>query len=127
MVEEFLRSSDSQQKTLRETPGLTDAIAKAGGPSTGVLGYENQAETTRVVFEALKNSQPASNGSSATAMLGLGSLPSAGSFKDWMDFSLLPPFDKVSKYFGIEVYTASLNPDGLMFKLYAPVPAALRK
>src|SRR6185503_7040909 len=47
MIEEYLRSSDSQQKTLRETPGLTDAIAKAGGASTGMLGYENQAETAR--------------------------------------------------------------------------------
>jgi hypothetical protein len=127
MVEEFLRSSDSQQKALRETPGLTDAIAKAGGPSTGMLGYENKAETMRVVFETLKNTPASSNATSAASMLGLGSLPSAGSFKDWMDFSLLPPFDKVSKYFGIEVYTASLNPDGLMFKMYAPVPAGLRK
>ncbi len=127
MVEEFLRSSDSQQKTLRETAGLTDAIAKAGGPSTGLLGYENQAETTRAVFEALKNAPASSNGSSAASMLGLGGLPTAGSFKDWMDFSLLPPFDKVSKYFGIEVYTVSLNPDGLLFKMYAPVPAGLRK
>jgi hypothetical protein len=127
MVEEYLRSSDSQQKTLRETPGLTEAIAKAGGPSTGVLGYENQAETTRAVFEALKNSPATSSGNTGAALLGLGSLPNAGSFKDWMDFSLLPPFDKVSKYFGIEVYTTSLNQDGLMFKMYAPVPAALKK
>jgi hypothetical protein len=128
MVEEYLRSSDSQQKALRETPGLTDAIAKAGGSSTGLFGYENQAETSRAVFEALRTSPPASNtGNPAMAMLGLGSLPSAGTFKDWMDFSLLPPFDKISKYFGFEVYTVSSTPDGVLFKMYAPVPAGLRK
>jgi hypothetical protein len=128
MVEEYLRSSDSQQKPLRETPGLTDAIAKVGGSSTGMFGYENQAETSRAVFEALRNSPATSNtGNPAMTMLGLGSLPSAGTFKDWMDFSLLPPFDKISKYFGFDVYTVSSTPDGILFKMYAPVPAGLRK
>jgi len=129
MIEEYLRSSDSQQKALRETPGLTDAIAKAGGSSTGWLGYENQAETSRAVFEALRNSVSTTSGSENTAamMFGLGGLPSAGTFKDWMDYSLLPPFDKVSKYFGFSVYTVSSTPDGLLFKMYAPVPAGLRK
>ena len=130
MIEEYLRSSDSQQKALRETAGLTDAIAKAGGSSTGWLGYENQAETTRAVFEALRNGASTSSGSgenAAAMMLGLGSLPNANTFKEWMDFSLLPPFDKVSKYFGFNVYTVNSTPDGVLLKMYAPVPAALRK
>jgi hypothetical protein len=127
MLEEYLRSSDNQQKTLRDTAGLTDAIAKVGGSSAGVLGYENQAETTRVVFEALRNNA-STNSSSSTMMLpGLGGLPNAGSFKDLMDFSLLPPFDKISKYFSFSVYSASANTDGLTFKMFAPTPAGLRK
>jgi hypothetical protein len=126
MIEEYLRSSDNQQKTLRETPGLTDAIAKVGGSSAGVFGYENQAETTRVIFEALRTNTDTN--STGSAMLpGLGGLPSAGSFRDLMDFSLLPPFDKISKYFGFSVYTASANMDGLTFKMFAPVPPGLRK
>jgi len=129
MIEEYFRASDSQQKALRETAGLTDAIAKAGGASTGWLGYENQAETTRAVFEALRTgaSSDSSGGNTAAMMLGLGSLPSANTFKDWMDFSLLPPFDKVSKYFGFNVYTIGSTPDGVLMKMYAPVPAQLRK
>jgi hypothetical protein len=126
MIEEFLRSSDNQQKALRETPGLTDAIAKVGGSSAGVFGYENQAETTRVVFEALRNNAGTNSTSSAT-LPGLGGLPNAGTFRDLMDFSLLPPFDKISKYFGFSVYTASANMDGLSFKMFAPVPPGLRK
>jgi hypothetical protein len=125
MIEEYLRSSDNQQKALRETPGLTDAIAKVGGSNAGVFGYENQAESTRVMFEALRNT--GTNSSSSTMLPGLGGLPSAGTFKDLMDFSLLPPFDKISKYFGFSVYTASANSDGLTFKMFAPVPAGLRK
>jgi hypothetical protein len=126
MIEEYLRSSDNQQKTLRETPGLSDAIAKVGGSSAGVFGYENQLETTRVVFEALRNNAATNSGSSAM-LPGLGALPNAESFKDLMDFSLLPPFDKISKYFSFSVYAASANMDGLTFKMFAPVSPELRK
>jgi hypothetical protein len=126
MLEQYLRSSDSQQKALRETPGLTDAIAKLGGSSAGVFGYENQAETTRALFEALRNNASTNSSSSAT-LPGLGGLPNADSFKDLMDFSLLPPFDKISKYFSFSVYSASANSDGLTFKMFAPVPPGLRK
>jgi len=129
MIEEYLRSSDSQQKALRETPGLTDAIAKAGGSSTGMLGFENQAETARATFDSLRNSVPKSESTPGTAgmVLGMSSMPSTGLFKDWMDFSLLPPFDKISKYFGFSVYTVSSTPDGILFKMYEPTPAGLRK
>lgn len=129
MIEEYLRSSDSGRRPLREIPGLTDAIAKAGGSSTGMLGYENQAETTRAMFEALRSSSGtnSSSPSAASLMLGLSSLPNADSLKDWVDFSLLPPFDKISKYFGFNVYTVGSTPDGVLMKMYAPVPAALRK
>jgi hypothetical protein len=129
MIEEYLRSSDSQQKALRETPGLTDAIAKAGGSSTGMLGFENQAETARTMFESLRNSPPADERTPNTTamMLGMSGMPSAGMPKDWVDYSLLPPFDKVSKYFGINVYTVASTPDGILLKMYAPVPAGLRK
>jgi hypothetical protein len=127
MIEEYLRSATSEQKPLRETPGLTDAIDKAGGPSTGLLGFENQAETTRATFENLRNNASTNSTSATPAMPGLSAMPTSSSFKDWMDFSLLPPFDKISKYFGISVYTASANADGLTFKVFAPVPAALRK
>lgn len=126
MVEEYLRSSDSQQKTLREMPGLTEAIAKAGGSNTGILGFENQTEITRAVFQTLKDNG-ASNSNSAAVMPSFDNFPGAGTFKDWMNFSLLPSFDSISKYFGISVYTASANVDGLVFKIFAPVPPGLRK
>lgn len=126
MVEEYLRSSDDQHKALRDTPGLTDAMVKAGGSSTGMFGYENQTETTRVLFEALKNGA-ATNAGGAAMMPGLSAIPGTDAFKDWADFSLLPSFDSVSKYFGMSVYTMSANVDGLLFKIFAPVPPGLRK
>ena len=44
---------------------------------------------------------------------------------EWMDFSLLPDFDKVSKYFYFSVTGGSVTADGLSFKIYAPRPPLL--
>ncbi|MEY2466688.1 MAG: hypothetical protein QOD03_1209 [Verrucomicrobiota bacterium] len=126
ILEEYLRSSDSQQKTLRETPGLTEAVAKVGGTGTGWFGYENQAETSRATFEALRKSSGTTNTSSGL-MSGMGLPGTANPFKEWMDFSLLPPFEKISKYFYFTVYTGAANMDGMTFKVFAPVPPALKK
>ena len=126
MVEEYLRSSDGQHKALRDTPGLTDAIVKAGGASTGMFGFENQTETTRALFQALKSGS-ATNSNGQSIVPGLGAFSSTDAFKDWADFSLLPSYESVSKYFGISVYTTSANVDGLLFKIFAPVPPGLRK
>jgi hypothetical protein len=43
-----------------------------------------------------------------------------------MDFSLLPDFDSLAKYFYFTVYGGSANVDGLSFKLFAPVPPGLK-
>jgi hypothetical protein len=74
----------------------------------------------------LRNNASTNSSSSAT-LPGLGGLPNADSFKDLMDFSLLPPFDKISKYFSFSVYSASANSDGFTFKMFAPVPPGMRK
>lgn len=126
ILEEYLRSGEGDHKSLRETSGLTDAIAKVGGSSTGWLGYENQTETTRAAFEALRKGSATNTTASALAP-GISSFGAQDSFKEWMDFSLLPPFEKISKYFGFSVYAGSSSTDGLIFKMFAPVPAGLKK
>ncbi len=127
ILEEYLRSSGSQQKALRETPGLTEAMAKVGGSSTGWLGYENQAETARALFEALRNNA-ATNTSGTALMPGGMNLPGAGNgLKQWMDFSLLPPFDRIAKYFYFNVYAGGASADGLSFKAFTPVPPGVKK
>jgi len=129
MLEEFLRSSDSQAKTLRETPGLTDATQKVAGKGTGWFGYENQAETMRTVLELMKkDSGSGTNAANAFNFLpGLMGMSSPErNFKEWADFSLLPNFDKISKYFTFNVYAVSANVDGLSFKMFTPVPPGLK-
>jgi hypothetical protein len=58
------------------------------------------------------------------ARLGLGEDIKA--FKDWLDFSLLPNFDKISKYFGLTVYGGSASAEGLNLKFYTPYPPQFR-
>ena len=129
MLEEFLRSGDSAAKALRDTPGLASSAQKIGGMSTGLFGYENQLETSRALVETLKKD----SGTLATLF---GNSPFAGrfgmddganKFKEWVDFSLLPPFDTISKYFYLNLYTGNVTGEGLSFKIFTPNPPQLKK
>jgi hypothetical protein len=41
-------------------------------------------------------------------------------FRDWADFTLLPDYSAVSKYFYLSVMGGSVNADGLTLKVFAP-------
>jgi len=128
ILEEFLRSSAGQSKPLRDVPGLADALARSGGQSTGWFSYENEADTMRRLFEALRRDAGNTN-TPPPGVLG-STIPFAApekKFRDWLDFSLLPDYDKVSKYFGFGVYTGSANVEGLTFKFFSPTPPQLKK
>ncbi len=58
------------------------------------------------------------------ALPGLPALQTA--LRDWLDFSLLPSFERISKYFNFTVYGGSSSVQGLTFKLFAPAPPQLR-
>ena len=115
IVEEFLRNADGKNKPLRENTGLVNAMQHLGGAGGGLFGYENQRETMRVTFKALKTT--------AAADAALKSLPPA--FRSWVDFSLLPDFDVVSKYFYLSTFAGSANSEGLTFKYFTPRPPQL--
>jgi hypothetical protein len=57
----------------------------------------------------------------------LGMAEDSNKFKDWVDFSLLPSYDKIAKYFYINVWSGSVNADGLNFRLYGPTPPQMKK
>jgi len=115
IVEEYLRSADGQSKPLRENVGLTDAMQHLGGAGGGLFGYENQRETMRVTFKALKNT--------AAADTTLKMFPPA--FREWLDFTLLPDYDAVAKYFYLSTFAGTANADGLTFKVFTPRPPTL--
>jgi hypothetical protein len=115
VLEEYLRSAEAKARPLRELPGLTEAAARVGG-STGLFTYENQRETMRLVFKLLKSSSP---GATALPMF-----PPA--LREWADFSLLPEFDPVAKYFHFSVASANGNAEGMTLKIFAPRPPQLK-
>ncbi|HLH55712.1 MAG TPA: hypothetical protein VKY92_19080 [Verrucomicrobiae bacterium] len=130
MLEEYLRSSDGQRKALREAPGLMDAAQRVIGPGSSMFGYENTVETARARVEELRtNPAPAAPGGMGAANLVPGSLnpmPAVQGVKDLMDFSLLPGFDSISKYFHFSVYGGSANVEGLSLKAFYPTPPGLK-
>ena len=127
-LEEYLRSGESRTKALRENPSLLENAQKVGGMGTGWFGYENEADTMRAAFEAAKNDlSAATNGFGPSLIPGLPGVPGPErDLSQWMDFSLLPAFDKVAQYFYFTVYAGSANVEGLSFRLFAPTPPALR-
>jgi hypothetical protein len=125
-LEEFLRSSDGDQKQLRDKPGLREAIARVGGGNTGWFSYENQAETIRPILELLR--QSAAKGDEPEMLApGIPAFTPENPFKDWVDFSLLPTFNQIAKYFSFTVYGGVANSEGITFNLFEPVPPGLRK
>ena len=128
LLEEYLRSSESQAKALREKPGLLEAAQKVGGMGTGLFGYENEADTMRAAFEAAKNDPGAStNGIGPSLFPGLpGMTGPEENLSDWMDFSLLPPFDKVAQYFSFHRLCRQRERGRPDAEDLAPMPPALR-
>jgi hypothetical protein len=126
MLEEYLRSGDSQAKSLRDTPGLDAATEKVSGPGTSLFGYSNDREAVHVLFNLLKKDS-SNNGLSSlaplAAMMGMGD----ANFKDWLDTSLLPDFSQIARYFSFTVYSGGATPDGLVFKAFTPVPPQFSK
>jgi hypothetical protein len=125
LLEEFLRSSESSAKTLRETAGLSEAAQKVGGMSTGFFGYENQSETLRVSLETLK-----SNSARLDRILSFVDKPGAdkdaSNMKDWFDLALLPSFERIAKYFHFMVYSMGSNSEGMAWKVFFPAPPQLK-
>lgn len=125
MVEEFLRSSQSTAKPLRQTSGFADAAQQVGGAGNGMFGFENQKESWNALFKAKKNSNMATTNSLPFGAANIPFLNLQNGIRAWMDYSLLPDFNQVSKYFYISTYSGSMNSDGYTFKIFAPRPPAL--
>jgi hypothetical protein len=123
MIENYLRSDNGKPNPLREKPGLLDAAQRVGGMDNGLFGYQNQRELARELFVALKNDPSLSSSALNPLPLPFGSTGS--SIRDLMDFSLLPDFGQVEKYFNFTVYGGSATSDGLDIKFFTPRPPEL--
>jgi hypothetical protein len=121
VLEGYLRGNNA--KPLADTPELADAAQKVGGMMTGWFGYDNQSENARPLFEVLRK-QPVSLADFLGAPQAVNN--QLATLWSWMDFSLLPPFDAVSKYFYYSIYSGSFSSEGIALKIFAPTPPRLR-
>jgi hypothetical protein len=129
ILEEYLRSSDGQTKALRDSAGFAEAVAKVNGPGIGWLSYENQSESVRLMMDLLSRSAASTNKNELGSVLAsaIPFAPPEKTLKEWVDFSLLPSFDKVAKYFGFGIAGGSTSVNGISIKYYSPTPAELLK
>jgi hypothetical protein len=126
-LEEFLRGNDG--KSLGATPGLAEASQKVGGLNTGLFSYQNDKEATRTLLEILKKESGSLASLFSTLPLAgrLGMDEDSKKFKDWVDFSLLPSFDQISKYFNFTVWAGGANAQGIDLKMFTPNSPQLRR
>jgi hypothetical protein len=120
ILENFLRSAANPGRPLSATAGLADAAQHVGGAGGGLFGYQNQRETMSFAFEGLKNSSE----NPAIQTLAAQAAPLGLLYKS-ADFTLLPDYDTVAKYFYFSVFSGSTTTDGISLKVFAPRPPGL--
>ncbi len=124
-LEEYLRSPDTTAKPLREASGLSESAQRVGGFGPGMFGYDNRHDTMKFVFEEFRN-----GGGSLEKLFGdapLGERPEVDeSLKEWFDFTALPPFEKIEKYFYHTVFAGGVDDRGFSAKFFVPTPPKLK-
>ena len=129
-LEEHLRSGEGTTKSLRDFAGLKEAAQKVGGMASGYFSFENQNESGRAAFDAAKKDATA-----VTDLLGAGQLSTVlglfggdgKSMAEMVDVALLPPYERVAKYFHFNVSAIGVTPEQITFKMFTPLPPQLRK
>lgn len=130
-LEEYLRRAESKPKPLAELPGLREAADRAGGTGSGLFGFQNDAEGLRMFWEAFRSNKNLFMELVTTQNPALkGAVGGNEDFQkviaEWVDFSLLPPFEQVAKYFHITVYAGKSSNAGYTLKIFSPQPPRLR-
>lgn len=127
MIEEYLRSSDSKDKSLNDLPGLNEAAQKVGGMNTGLFGYNNQREQVRIAFEMVRQNTNTFADLFSSLPGHDGSSDGWKKFSEWVDFSLLPQYDTISKYFYFSVFSGLVDANGYTFTGFTPFPPEMKK
>jgi hypothetical protein len=129
-LEEYLRGGEGTVKPLRDFVGMNEAAQKVGGAASGYFSFENQSESGRAAFENAKKDPAA-----VSSLLGAGQISTVlgllggdgKAMTDSFDVSVLPPYDRVARYFNFDVSAIGVTPETITFKTFSPMPPALRK
>jgi hypothetical protein len=92
-------------------------------PSTvAIASLQNGASANELFWQTLKKQKPNVENNDSKSSVGIG-LNSQGNLMfmqkglDFVDFSLLPDFEKVKKYFGLSVSHLTSRPDGFFMEI----------
>ena len=129
MLEEYLRGVSGRLKPLRQAPGFAEATERVVGGGARWFAYENRNEAMRAAFGALQTDTNSPSGLSDLLPLpdGLALFKNAADFRGWMDLSLLPPYERLAKYFHFTVCALSVSTDGITINYFAPTPPELKR
>lgn len=112
-VEQAIRMLSGTKTTSLGSAGWFSA-ARAAMPSVaGVAVFEDSAASTELLWWMLKQSAESSG---VVGMGPTGYMLGAAGIGDWADFTLLPEFDAVRKYFGSSVMYGVSRADGFFFE-----------
>ncbi len=127
IMSEYLSGSlGSSDGALRDLPELGLAVEKLGSESMVAFGYADADGITGILWEEVRQNPDFLRDA-------LGIIPDLDpmaqvmveSFISMIDFSKLPPFEVVAKYFPFSVTSASRDADFLDFSVYTPFPPEL--
>lgn len=131
MIEEFLRRADSGAKPLVGLPGLREAAERVGGTANGLFGFQNDVESLRSIWDALRGNKnlfmdllTSQNPALKGALSEEEEVQKA--VTEWLDFSLLPPFEQVARYFHFSVFAGEASNAGYRLRFFSPTPPGLR-
>ena len=132
ILEEYLRSSEVKPKPLSEFPGLREAAQSAGGTGSGLFGFQNDAEQLKPFWQALRTQKglfldlASAQNPAVDGLLGENKDEIEDTIASWVDFSLLPEFDRVAKYFHLSVYAGKVSTSGYTLRMFTPRPPSLK-
>ncbi len=123
LVEEFLRGAGTGAKPLRELATLDQCRARVTGPGACAFGYWSQKLLAQAGLEAMAKRPP--SGAELAPFLPLPALiaePMADELNlgGMIEPALLPPFEKIARYFHFSVYGLSASDNGFTLKCFSP-------
>lgn len=116
ILEEFLRSADGSGPSLKDLSGLAEAAQQVGGMTTGVFSFQNQRQSAAGLWEALRT-----GGGLSQLMPPVGN-KQVQEASSWLDFTVLPPFEQISRYLGINVSSGAWDSQGFIIRSFTPAP-----
>ncbi len=120
-VEQALRTMGTSEPSLNSAKWFVEA--KSALPSTAaIVSLQNEAVSNKLFWQTLKKQKKESENNDSKSSVGIG-LNSQGNLLfmqkglDFVDFTLLPDFEKVKKHFGLAVSHLTSRPDGFFMEI----------